>query len=73
MSTMALDGFFADESPNMGLLLTCSRCEHYLFLCNAERLIIALEWTKLLIMSFVVVFSLGAIAYIYIKRGPIYR
>ena len=70
---MALDGFFVDESPNMGRLLTCSRCEHYLFLCNAERLIIALEWTKLLIMSFVVVFSLGAIAYIYIKRGPIYR
>ena len=68
---MALDGFFVDESPKMGLLLTCSRCEHYLFLCNAKRLIITSKRTKVLIMGFAVVFSLGAIAYIYIKRGPI--
>ena len=68
---MALDGFFVSELPKMGLLLTCSRCEHYLFLCNAERLIIALEWTKVLKMSFAVVLRLDAIAYIYIKREPI--
>ena len=70
---MALNGFFMDESPNMGLLLTCSLREHYLFLCNAKRLIIALEWTKVLILSFTVFFYFSAIAYIYIKREPIYR
>jgi hypothetical protein len=54
----------------MGLLLTCSLCEHYLFLCNAERLIITSKRTKLLKMSFAVFFRLDAIAHIYIKREP---